>query len=294
VGDDRPGMEREVSAALDDISARIEAGQELSREDAERLLDTKDLIAVGVLADDVRRRMRGDRATFLRVLDVPAEGPIPAVAPDTGEARITGLAPDSGQMLARIREVAARARDVPVSAGALHEISGAFARRMKEAGATCVAEGAVDRPLDRSAMADVRAAGLEVARWVVQSYTPLGPLDLLEHVRSLGPLRSFAPLPRVIDPASPTTGYDDVKVVAVSRLFLAGVASISVDWSLYGPKLAQVALTFGADDFDGVPADSGAVNLLGPRRTILEDVKRNIRAAALTPVARNARFEPME
>ncbi len=283
-----------MNATLDDISARLDAGAALSRDDAERLLETKDLIAVGVLADDVRRRIRGDRATFLRVLDVPAEGPIPTVAPDTGEVRLIGLSPDSERMLVRIREAAARAGAVPVSAGALHEISAAFAKRMKEAGATCVAEAAVDRLLDRSAITGVRAAGLEVARWVVRSYTPLGPLDLLEHVRSLGPLRSFAPLPRVLDPTSPTTGYDDVKMVAVSRLFLAGVSSISIDWSLYGPKLAQVALTFGADDFDGVPADSGAVNLLGPRRAPVEDVKRNIRAAALTPVPRNARFEPME
>jgi len=284
-------MDREVNAALEDVSARLQRGEELSREDAERLLDTKDLIAVGVLADEMRRRLRGDRATFLRVLDVPAEGSVLAIAFDTGELRITGASPDSEQMLARIRQVAARAAGVPVSAGALHEISGSFARRMREAGATSVAEAAVDRLLDLSAATDVRASGLQIARWVVQSYAPLGLLDLLEHVRSLGRLRSFAPLPRVVDPAAPSTGYDDVKLVAVSRLFLPGVASISVDWSLYGPKLAQVALTFGADDFDGVPAEIGSANLLGPRRTTLEDVRRNIRAAALTPVARNARFE---
>jgi CofH/MqnC-like protein len=287
-------MEREVSGELDEISARIARGEELTRSDAGRLLETKDLIAVGVFADDVRRRLRGDRATFLRVLDVPPDGPVPPIGPDTGEVRITGLPPDSEQMLGRIRQVAARAGGVPLSAGALHEISGSFARRMKEAGATSVAEAAVDRLLDRAAMDDVLGAGLDVARWVVQSYEPLQPLDLLEHVRSLGPLRSFAPLPRAIDPAAPTTGYDDVKLVAVSRLFLGRVASISVDWSLYGPKLAQVALTFGADDFDGVPAETGSANLLGPRRTTLEDVRRNIRAAALTPVARNARFEILE
>jgi aminodeoxyfutalosine synthase len=287
-------MDSEVSAPLEEVAARLERGEELSRDDAERLLETKDLIAVGVLADEVRRRLRGARVTFLRVLDVPPDGPIPPIAADTGELRVTGVEPDSGQMLARIRQVAARAGDVPVSAGALHEVSGAFARRMKESGATCVAEAALDRILDRSAIEDVRAAGLDVARWGVQSYLPLGPLDLLEHVRSLGPLRSFAPLPRVVDPAAPTTGYDDVKLVAVSRLFLPRVDSISVDWSIYGPKLAQVALTFGADDFDGVPADVGSPNLLGPRRAILEDVRRNIRAASLTPVARNARFEVLE
>lgn len=271
-------MEREVIAGV-------------TRADAERLLETKDLIAVGVQADDWRRQLRGDHVTFLRVLDVPAEGPVPAVAPDTGEIRILGLAPDSESALARIREVAARAGGVPVSAGALHEISGAFAKRMKAAGAALVAEAAVDRLLDRSAIDDVSAAGLDVARWVVQSYTPLAALDLFEHVRALGPLRSFAPLPRAIDPVSPTTGYEDVKVVAVARLFLPDVTSISVDWSLYGPKLAQVALTFGADDLDGVPAESGSVNLLGPRRATIEEVRRNIRAASRTPVTRNARFE---
>lgn len=263
----------------------------LTRAEAERLLEGKDLIAVGVLADDLRRQLRGDTVTFVRVLDVPAEGPLPPIAPDTGEIRMTGLAADSERSLERIREVAARAGGVPVSAGALHEMSAAFARAMREAGATHVAVAAVDRLLDRSPIEDVRSAGLGVARWVVQSYTPLAPLDLLEHVRSLGPLRSFAPLPHDIDPLSPTTGYDDVKMVAVSRLFLTQVESISVDWSLYGPKLAQVALTFGADDLDGVAPETGVVNLLGPRRTTLEDVKRNIRSAGLKPVLRNARFE---
>lgn len=287
-------MDRKVSAGLDDLSERIERGDLLSREDAARLLDTKDLIAVGVLADEARRRLRGDRVTFLRVLEVPPEGPVPPIAPDTGELRIAGLPPDSEPLLARIRQVVARAGNVPVSAGSLHEISGAYAKRMKDAGATSVAEAAVDRLLNRSVIDEVRAAGLEVARWVVQSYDPLGPLDLLEHVRSLGPLRSFAPLPRAIDPAAPTTGYDDVKLVAIARVFLPQVQSISVDWSMYGPKLAQVALTFGVDDLDGVPAETGTPNLLGPRRTTLEDVRRNIRAAALSPAARNARFEAIE
>ncbi len=265
----------------------------MTRAEAERLLETRNLIAVGVLADDRRRQLRGKTVTFVRVLEVPPAGAIPAVAPDTGEIRIAGLAPDADASLARIREVARKAAGVPVSAGALHEISGAFARAMKAAGATLVAEAAVDRLLDSSPIEDVRAAGLDVARWVVQSYVPLALLDLLEHVRSLGRLRGFAPLPRAIDPASPTTGYDDVKIVAVSRLFLPDVESISVDWSLYGPKLAQVALTFGADDLDGVPADAGEPNLLGPRRATLEDVKRNVRAAGFTPVLRNARFDPI-
>ena len=45
----------------------------------------------------------------------------------------------------------------------------------------------------------------------------------------------------------------------------------------YGPKLAQVALTFGADHLDRVSAIDDAA--LGRRRTPVEDVKRNIAAA---------------
>ena len=92
---------------------------------------------------------------------------------------------------------------------------------------------------------------------------------------------SFDPLARVPPVDKPTTGYDDVRMVAMSRLALKDVGavpiSIEVDWTLYGPKLAQVALTFGADHLDAVPATSDPQ--LGPRRATVEDVERNIRAA---------------
>jgi aminodeoxyfutalosine synthase len=89
--------------------------------------------------------------------------------------------------------------------------------------------------------------------------------------------------------AEPTTGYDDVKQVALARLMLPGIESIQVDWPLYGPKLAQVALTMGADDVDGVAAcDTGT---LGHRRSAIEEITRNIRAASLEPVERDGLFE---
>jgi 2-iminoacetate synthase ThiH len=69
------------------------------------------------------------------------------------------------------------------------------------------------------------------------------------------------------------------------------VPSIQVDWALYGPKLAQVALTVGADDVDAVsPIDDMSE---GPRRAPLEEIRRNIRAAGLEPVERNGRFEAL-
>ena len=53
--------------------------------------------------------------------------------------------------------------------------------------------------------------------------------------------------------STPSTGFEDVRLVALTRL-LVDVPHVQVDWQLYGPKLAQVALTFGADDVDNVSA----------------------------------------
>ena len=69
---------------------------------------------------------------------------------------------------------------------------------------------------------------------------------------------------------------------------LRDIDSIQVDWALYGPKLAQVALAMGADDVDRVAAFE--VENLGHRRSALEEIQRNIRAASLEPVERDGLF----
>ena len=102
-------------------------------------------------------------------------------------------------------------------------------------------------------------------------------------------VRAFAPLPRRVNPAAPTTGFEDVKHIALARLICDNVPSIQVDWSLYGPKLAQVALTVGADDVDGVSAEDESPE--GRRRAPLEEIRRNIIAASQQPAERNGRFD---
>ncbi len=135
-------------------------------------------------------------------------------------------------------------------------------------------------------------AGLALARLTVDRLPGPDVVALLKRVadlqRAVAVLRAFAPLPRRVNPAAPTTGYEDVKHVALARLVVDNIPSIQVDWSLYGPKLAQVALTVGADDVDGVSAEEGTE---GWRRAPLEEIRRNIRAAGLEPVERNGRFE---
>jgi len=107
--------------------------------------------------------------------------------------------------------------------------------------------------------------------------------------RAVAVVRAFAPLPRRVNPAAPTTGYEDIKHIALARIVVDNVPSIQVDWSLYGPKLAQVALTVGADDVDGVSAEEETTE--GRRRAPLEEIRRNIRAAGQEPVERNGRFD---
>jgi aminodeoxyfutalosine synthase len=79
-----------------------------------------------------------------------------------------------------------------------------------------------------------------------------------------------------------------VKTIAVARLLVDNIESIQVDWPLYGPKLAQVGLTFGADDVDGVsPLEETGE---GRRRAPLEEIRRNITAASGEPIERDGLF----
>ena len=116
--------------------------------------------------------------------------------------------------------------------------------------------------------------------------------ELLLQVAALqdefGCIQAIDPLPAKLAAYRPTTGYDDVKMVAIARLAAVNVPSIQIDWQRYGPKLAQVALTFGADDIYGVSPSDDAPE--GRRRAPLEEIRRNIEAAGFEPVERDGRF----
>jgi 2-iminoacetate synthase ThiH len=77
-------------------------------------------------------------------------------------------------------------------------------------------------------------------------------------------------------------------MVAIGRLAAPTSPSIQVDWQRYGPKLAQVALTFGADDIYGVSASDEAPE--GRRRAPVEEIRRNIEAAGFEPAERDGAF----
>jgi aminodeoxyfutalosine synthase len=272
--------------------------------EARRIFDSPDLIGIGVRADEVRRQLHGARTTFVRVFEVHVDAP-PTTLParlSAGEFRIVGRPASVEAAAAAVSAVVALASGAPVTGFTFDDLCtlegasfGGLCRTLRAAGLEAVAEIQVDhlQPGAEAAITEARAAGLALTRLTVQALSGADPLAVVQRARHLqeavGGFRVFAPLPRTSSPAAPTTGYDDVKLVAIARLLATGIESIQVDWPLYGPKLAQFALTVGADDVDGVAAvDPGT---LGPRRSPLEEVRGNIRSAALEGVERNARYE---
>ena len=269
------------------------------------LAATHDIINLGMVADDLRRQRHGTRTTFVRVADLGVEVGAPvAHSAAAGELRISGIAPSRAAAVARVREVAAAADGAAVSAFSLADLEQLAAREgvtlralleeLRAAGLELVAEAPVDRLQNaRRSIEEVNIAGLSLARLTVDQAPSADPMPLLKTVadlqRAVAVVRAFAPLPRRVNPAAPTTGYEDVKHIALARIVVDNVASIQVDWSLYGPKLAQVALTVGADDVDGVSAEEETTE--GRRRAPLEEIRRNIRAAGQEPIERNGRFD---
>ena len=276
----------------------------LSDKDIAALAATHDIIELGMRADEVRRSLHGLRTTFVRVADVPVEGALPAVPASAGEIRIVGTPATREAAVERVRAVAAAAGGRPLSAFSLADLERmaaveritlrALLEELCAAGLELVADAPFDRLQDpRRSIEEVNISGLALGRLTIHQLPSLDAPVLFKQItelqRRVGVIRSLAPLPRAVNPAFPTTGYDDVKRVSLARLLVENIPSIQVDWSLYGPKLAQVALTVGADDVDAVSAEEHTTE--GRRRAPLEEIRRNIRAARQEPVERNGRFE---
>jgi aminodeoxyfutalosine synthase len=284
----------------------MEGMSAISTEEARAILEDRNLIAVGARGDEERQRRHGKRTTFVRVLEVHVDA-VPAVIPasaSAGEIRLTGTPASVAAAIGAVKAARALAGPVPLTAFSLADLldlaGGSLASltdlsaRLAAAGLEIVADAPIDRLPDAvAAVGAAREGGLRVPRLTVQHVPPDDRIRLATLARDVqagvGGVHAFAPLARVSSIAQPSTGYDDVRQVAIARLIADNIDSIQVDWALYGPKLAQVALTMGADDVDAVSAFEGD---LGRRRSPIEEIRGNIAAAGLDPVERDAHFAP--
>lgn len=129
--------------------------------------------------------------------------------------------------------------------------------------------------------------------------------EKLDHMLALRALQDethgfvcFIPLP--FQPANtkvcevgPTTGVEDLKTMAVSRLMLDNIPHLKAYWIMLTVKLAQVALHFGADDFDGTVVEEKIGHMAGAeseQSLTRQELERTIRDAGFDPVERNCFF----
>lgn len=107
---------------------------------------------------------------------------------------------------------------------------------------------------------------------------------------------AFHPENTALEHLPKTTGMLDIKQIAVSRLVLDNFAHIKAYWQMLTPKIAQIALRFGADDLDGtvieekIYHDAGATTPQGMRR---QELVRLIREAGREPIERDTLYRPV-
>lgn len=90
-----------------------------------------------------------------------------------------------------------------------------------------------------------------------------------------------------------TTGFEDLKAIAVSRLLLDNFPHIKSYWIMIGPRLAQVGLSFGADDLDGTVTEEKIAHDAGAptaQSMTVHELVRLIREAGRRPVERDTVF----
>jgi len=132
--------------------------------------------------------------------------------------------------------------------------------------------------------------------------------DRVDHLRQLRALQdetrgftgfvplAYQPEDNDIPVEKPPTGFDSLRTIAVSRIYLDNFPHITAYWVGLGLKLAQVALSYGADDLHGTIIEEHIFHMAGATSPQLQTeaaMLKAIREAGRTPVQRNTFYEPI-
>jgi len=91
------------------------------------------------------------------------------------------------------------------------------------------------------------------------------------------------------------TGLEYLKTLAVARIILDNVPNIQASWVTQGAKMAQVALSFGANDFGGTMLEENVVRAAGVTNKVpLDEIVRCIRDAGYIPAQRTTLYQIMK
>ncbi|MDL5055103.1 aminofutalosine synthase MqnE [Oscillatoria laete-virens NRMC-F 0139] len=129
--------------------------------------------------------------------------------------------------------------------------------------------------------------------------------DRIDHLRRLreiqdetGGFTGFIPLAfhpegNKLSHIRPPSGWDDLRTLAVSRIYLDNIDHITAYWIGLGLNLAQVALSYGVDDLHGTIVEEKIFHMAGsktPQEQTRDTLIRAIREAGRTPWQRDSHY----
>lgn len=321
-------------SGLGDILEKVEAGERLDFADGLRLYNSKEILALGYMANLVRNRINGDKAYFIynqhinysnictnlckfcafgkdKSSDLAYEMDLAQVKekvrarldePITEIHMVGGIHPDLpfSYYLDLLRGIKEIRPDVHIQAFTCVEIAhlaGLAGKSvaetldiLRDAGLGSIPGGGAEvfSPRIRAITCEKKLPGdqwLEVAKTAHRQGLHTNATMLYGHIETmeerlehLDALRaaqdetkgflafiplSFHPKNTEMSSLSRTTGIDDLKNIAVARLYLDNFPHIKAYWVMIGPKMAQVALSFGADDMDGTVKEEVITHMAG-------------------------------
>ncbi len=353
---------------LRDIYDKVVAGERISDADALRLFETKDLNALGAIADFVRQKKVGNRASFIinRYINYSnycilscefcsfsrkkrdADGFQLSVEEIVAKARealkigitelhiVGGLHPSLPfsyytDMLRALKNLDSRLQLKCFTAIEILHLAWLAKKsvletltELKDAGLASLTGGGAEifRKEIRSQIAKGKESAEEYLD-VHRTWHKLGQrstctmlyghveslADRVDHLRQLRALQdethgftaliplAYQPEDNDIPVAHPPTGFDSLRTIAVSRIYLDNFPHITAYWVGLGLKLAQVALSYGADDIHGTIIEEHIFHMAGATSPQLQtegEMIKAIREAGRTPVQRNTFYEPIK
>ena len=353
---------------LRDIYDKVVAGERISDADALRLFESKDLNAIGAIADFARQRKVGNRASYIvnRYINYSnycilscqfcsfarkkrdADGfqftteEIVEKAREALKIGITelhivgGLHPSLPfsyytDMLRALKNLDSRLQLKCFTAIEILHLAWLAKKsveqtlvELKDAGLESLTGGGAE--IFRKEVRGAIARGKESAEEyldVHRTWHRLGGrstctmlyghveslADRVDHLRQLRALQdetrgfvgfvplAYQPKDNDIPVDHPPTGFDSLRTIAVSRIYLDNFDHITAYWVGLGLKLAQVALSYGADDLHGTIVEEHIFHMAGAESPQLQtegDMLKAIREAGRTPVQRNTFYEPIK
>ncbi len=108
---------------------------------------------------------------------------------------------------------------------------------------------------------------------------------------------AFVPETTELSHIRPASGFEELRNLAVSRIFLDNFDHITAYWVSLGLPLAQVALSYGVDDLHGTIMEEKIFHMAGartPQQQTVAALERAIREAGRTPCQRDSHYRRIE